>query len=350
MTMKTRIKLIHLDTLSCEPILRRTPDGALLCVSQCGDVHEPAPGNRVLAFRSEDEGETWQNMGLVHRETGEAVYVTEVMVLDGVISAFLEVHNGRFLNMRCVVAQSRDGGRTWIDAGPFPHFPTFCFMRGSLPLKSGEILLAAQYFPVTPDENIRLVVSNHNITNVYQQRWIGDAAVDYVGNDVLISADRGATWQRFTGPKIPIKGDTGRYWVWSEPTVAELFDGRLVMLLRVDGSGCLWRSESRDQGRTWSEAVKTDIPNPGNKPKLIPMPDGRIALLHTPNSAPRGFNKRFPLSLWISDDDLATFGDRRIVTDFPGYYCYPDGFYENGHILFTIEINRHEILFFDCEV
>lgn len=28
----------------------------------------------------------------------------------------------------------------------------------------------------------------------------------------------------------------------------------------------------------------------------------------------------------------------------------PDGFFENGHILFTIEINRHEILFFDCEM
>jgi hypothetical protein len=36
---------------------------------------------------------------------------------------------------------------------------------------------------------------------------------------------------------------------------------------------------------------------------------------------------------------------------FPGNDRYPDGIYEeNGRILFTIEINRHEILFFDCEV
>lgn len=46
----------------------------------------------------------------------------------------------------------------------------------------------------------------------------------------------------------------------------------------------------------------------------------------------------------------AVYGTEVMVTDFPGSYCYPDGFYEEGHILFTIEINRHEILFFDSQV
>ncbi|MGI6495110.1 MAG: exo-alpha-sialidase [Kiritimatiellia bacterium] len=347
--MNTRIRLVHCDTLSCEPILRRTPDGHLLCVSQCGDLYEPAPGNRVYAFRSEDQGESWHRVGSVYPETGEAVYATEVMVLDGVASAFLQVHSGRFLNMRCVVMQSRDGGLTWTDAGAPPHFPTFCFMRGMLPLGNGEILLACQYFPVSQEENARLVIASHNIANPVHQKGVWDAAVDHVGNDVIISADRGKTFERFAGPRIPIKGTTGRGWAWTEPTLAPLADGRLAMLLRVDGSGRLWRSESPDLGRTWTEAVKTDIPNPGNKPKLIPMPDGRIALIHTPNATP-GFTNRHPLSLWISDDGLASFTDKRVVTDFPGNYCYPDGFFEDGHILFTIEINRHEILFFDCEV
>lgn len=347
--MTTRIRLVHCDTLSCEPLLRRVPDGSLLCVSQCGDVTEPAPGNRVRAFRSDDHGETWRDLGLVYPESGEAVYATELMVLDGVVSAFLQVHNGRFLNMECVVMQSRDSGSTWTDAGPPPFFPSFCFVRSMLPLAGGELILPCQFFPVTPEENARLVLSNHNLHDYRQQRAIWHAELDHMGNDVIVSADRGKTFQRFAGPRIPIRGDTGCGWAWTEPTLAQLSDGRLAMLLRVDGSGCLWRSESKDQGRTWSEAVRTDIPNPGNKPKLIPIPDGRIALLHTPNPVV-GWDKRFPLSLWISDDDLATFGDRRVVTDFPGNYCYPDGFFEDGHILFTIEINRHEILFFDCEV
>jgi len=348
--MNPRIRLVHSDTLSCEPILRRVPDGSLLCVAQCGDVSEPAPGNRVYAFHSGDDGGSWEKTGLVYPESGEAVYVTEVMVLDGVVSAYLQVHNGRFLNMRCVVMQSRDSGRTWTDAGAPPFFPVFCFVRGMLPLTSGEIILACQYFPISPEENARLVQSSASIAEVQQQKAVWDAEIDYVGNDVIISADRGGTFQRFAGPRIPIKGDTGRHWAWSEPTLAQLSDSSIVMLLRVGGTGCLWRSVSKDNGRTWSEAERTDIPNPGNKPKLIPMPDGRIALIHTPNPEKTGFWNRHPLSLWISDDDLATFGDKRIVTDFPGSFCYPDGFFEDGHILFTIEINRHEILFFDCEV
>ena len=348
--MNTKIRLIHCDTLSCEPILRRMPDGNFLCVSQCGDVTEPAPGNRVYAFRSQDHGDTWQKLGSVYPESGEAVYVTEVMVLDGVVSAFLQVHNGRFLNMRCVVMQSHDSGKTWTNAGAPPYFPTFCFVRSMLPLRNGEIILPCQYFPITEQENARLVLSNHNITNIHHQRAIWDANIDHLENDVIVSADRGKTYQRFAGPEIPIRGNTGRGWAWTEPTLAQLSDGTIVMLLRVDGSGCLWRSESKDNGHTWTEAVKTDIPNPGNKPKLIPMPDGRIALIHTPNSSPGFFSNRHPLSLWISDDDLVSFRHQRIVTDFPGIYCYPDGFFENGHILFTIEINRHEILFFDCEV
>jgi hypothetical protein len=325
------------------------PDGRLLCVSQCGDVTEPAPGNRVHAFVSQDNGDTWRHAGSVYPETGEAVYATEVTVLDGVVSAFLQVHNGRFLNMRCVVMQSRDAGETWIDAGEPPFFPAFCFVRGMLPLANGEIMLPCQFFPVSEEENARLVISNHNVADFRRQRAIWDARVGFMGNDVIVSADRGVTYQRFAGPRIPIKGATGRNWAWTEPTLAQLADGTLAMLLRVDGSGCLWRSDSRDNGRTWSEAAPTDIPNPGNKPKLIPMPDGRIVLIHTPNPK-AGFENRYPLAVWISDDNLRSFADRRVVTDFPGRYCYPDGFCENGRLLFTIEINRHEILFFDCQL
>ena len=43
----TGITLVHRDMLSCEAILRRAPNGELIIVSQCGDVAEPAPLNRV---------------------------------------------------------------------------------------------------------------------------------------------------------------------------------------------------------------------------------------------------------------------------------------------------------------
>ena len=93
----------------------------------------------------------------------------------------------------------------------------------------------------------------------------------------------------------------------------------------------------------------TDIPNPSNKPKLVELPGDRIALIHTPNGQV-GMDHRNPLSIWISDDGMKTWGVKHVVTDFPGSFCYADGFYEDGHLLFSIEYNRHDILFVDCEV
>ncbi len=347
--MKTQLSMIHRDSLSCEPILRRTQDGALLCVSQCGDVTEPAPGNRVYAFRSEDEGKTWSAPVSVYPECGKAVYVTEVMALDGNLDAFLTVHSGRFLNMDCVVVRSQDGGKTWTNLGAPPHFSQFCFIRGMIQTRDGKVVIPYQYFPISPEENARLVVASHNIADPLRQKAVWDANIDHIENGVLISEDGGKHYARHTGPNISIKGETGRNWAWTEPTLAELSDGTLAMLLRVCGTGRLWKSLSRDGGKTWSEAQPTDIPNPGNKPKLIDLKDGRIALIHTPN-ATQGFAGRNPLSIWISGDDMQTWPDQRIISDFPGAFCYPDGFYENGHILFTIEYNRHDILFVDHEL
>ena len=345
----TRMKLIHNDTLSCEPILRRMPDGSLLCVCQCGDVTEPAPGNRVYCFRSEDNGETWSSPYSIYPENGEAVYLTEVNVLHGIVRVYLELHSGRFLNMRCTVMESRDSGKTWTDAGAPAYYPNFCFVRGMLRMSNGEIVLPCQYFPISPEENERLNALNDGISDFRKQKGVWDADIDHVENNLLISSDEGQSFTNVRGPVIPIKGSTGRNWAWTEPTLAELSNHTLVMLLRVDGTGCLWRSESQDFGRTWSDPAPTDIPNPSNKPKLIPLPDGRIALIHTPNPV-CGFVHRNPLAIWISDDNMKTWSDQRILSDMPLYYCYPDGFYENGHILFTIELNRHEILFADCEL
>ncbi|MBN2296779.1 MAG: exo-alpha-sialidase [Pirellulales bacterium] len=70
-----------------------------------------------------------------------------------------------------------------------------------------------------------------------------------------------------------------------ENTIANLSDGKLAMLIRGEGKEnvCLWRADSRDGGKTWSEPYVTDIPNPGSKPRIINLPDGRIVLFHNPN-------------------------------------------------------------------
>ncbi|MCL1797142.1 MAG: exo-alpha-sialidase [Eggerthellaceae bacterium] len=346
--MKTTIRLIHRDTLSCEPILRRMPNGDLLCVSQVGDVAEPAPLNRIRSFRSTDDGLTWSKSACIYPETGQAVYATEFNVVDGIARVYGQTHSGRFLNMGCFVMESDDNGHTWHNAGIPPFFPAFTFFRGLLELRDGTQLLPYQHMPVSEQENMRLVTASHGISDYKKQRAVWDADICAIQNGVVLTAPGGFAPELCPGPEIPIKGDTGRRWAWSEPTLIELSDGRVVMLLRVDKSGCLWRSDSFDGGKTWTKAEPTDIPNPDNKPKLLAFPDGRIGLIHTPNGNP-GFSNRYPLALWISHDDMLSWEEKHVLTDFPGIYCYPDGFVEGNKLYFTIEINRHEILFFLCE-
>ena len=116
------------------------------------------------------------------------------------------------------------------------------------------------------------------------------------------------------------------------------------MLMRKNGTGWLYRCDSADGGKSWGEYYRTDIPNPSNKPRLIPIDNGRIALFHTPNGKQ---GVRSPYEMWISDDDMKSWSEKIRLTDFPGAFSYTDGFYEDGHVHLVIEHNRHTILYFD---
>ena len=129
-------------------------------------------------------------------------------------------------------------------------------------------------------------------------------------------------------------------------TLAQLSDDSIVMLLRIRG-GYLYRSRSVDGGLTWSDPEKTDIPNPGNKPKLIQ--DGkRIILLNTPSSG-YGYQYRTPLAVWVSEDDMQTW-KKYVVTDFAGWLSYPDGIAEGNIVRFAFELNRHDVYYAEAEI
>lgn len=332
-----RLRLIHMDNLSCEAILREMPNGELLCVSQCGGLTEPAPGNRVYAFHSKDNGETWSKKEKVYPEDGQAVYLTEVMVIGNEVTVFITVHNGFFLNWKCCMMKSTDNGYTWYNAGVSP-IPEFAFIRGMIRLKNGNILLSYHYYPIPYEEQQRLISEKLSVHH---------ARIPHVENGVLISSDNGNTYKRYFAANLKFIDE----FIWSEPTVIELSDGTLAMLLRYNGTGYLWRCDSKDGGETWSDVYKTDIPNPSTKAKLIGMPDGKIALLNSPNSK-CGFRERIPVEIWISDDDMTTWSYKHKITDFPGCYSYPDGYCtpDSKHIMFTFEFNRHDIYFVDHEI
>lgn len=134
-----------------------------------------------------------------------------------------------------------------------------------------------------------------------------------------------------------------------EPTAVTLKDSRVVMIMRAEMGGFLWRAESKDNGRTWSKAWETDIPNPTAKAHMIRMGDGRIALIHNANGGIKGqYDSRDPLSIWISNDEMNGWAIKEdVITG--GRLAYPNAIALDGKLVFAYDHNRREVRFVEVE-
>lgn len=327
------------ESLSCETILRKAPNGDLVVITQCGGTNEPQKENREYIIRSSDNGETWSKPTKIY-EDGRALYISEVFVYDSEIWAFALAHDGDFLGWETFLLKSFDNGYTWSKYPSAAGTDAFCFVRGGIRFK-GKLIFPTQYYEVSKAEEERLKAAGELLLK---------AEIPCAKNGAVISEDGGKTFRKSkTAAEFPMVIDGKRLWKWTEPTLAVLPNGNIAMLIRADGQGALYRSESADGGETWSAFERTDIPNPNNKPKLLNLPDGRIALIHTPDGR-IGFKYRHPLSVWVSEDGLKTFAYKKDIVDFPGWLSYPDGIYDetDGRIKFAFELNRHDVYFVDC--
>jgi len=86
------------------------------------------------------------------------------------------------------------------------------------------------------------------------------------------SDDNGSTWQ--SGFKVPDTTDI----VTQEPGLIELRDGRVMMYLRA-GGGFQRHSFSEDNGVTWSQIQKSNIPSPVSPASIEKIPSNGDWLL-----------------------------------------------------------------------
>ena len=126
---------------------------------------------------------------------------------------------------------------------------------------------------------------------------------------VMISEDGGETWNTHGNLSSP-KGVI-------QPTVVQREDGSLLMLMR-SRDGEIWRSTSKDLGRTWEPAHPTDLPNPNCGVDMVRLLSGNIALVY--NDTPHG---RTPLTVALSTDEGKTWGYKRDLETEAGEYSYP---------------------------
>jgi predicted neuraminidase len=129
---------------------------------------------------------------------------------------------------------------------------------------------------------------------------------------------------------VALTDDGGRTWTASEP-LTSLGGVQPSLVRRKDGSVAAYMrdngpppqralvSDSRDEGRTWSEVRDSDIPNPGSSVEVIGLRSGAWCMVL--NDTEKGRDK---LSVWLSEDEGKTWPWRRTLEDNPlGGFSYP---------------------------
>lgn len=317
--------------LVCDTVIRRIPDGRLAYFFLAGGTTEPSPKNYVAVMFSSDDGVTWtkpEEVKVGFPRSGKTIgqCPTEFLTVeDGKkILLFFSTHSNTWnTDWFAWMIRSADNCKTWSKPEPLPgRLGKASFVRPVIRTSEGLLIVPCQHY-LDPSH-----VANSR-------------------NSVMISKDDGRTWKESGDIRCPLPADKH---LWAEPTLVELPNRHLVMLIRPEWGGgtTLYRADSFDGGRTWPEvAQKTDIPNPSSKATLLSLGGNKVALIHNPN--PR---HRSPLSLWISCDGMKTWPYKRILVgescDGPkGCLNYPEGFVspDKNWIYMAFDNNRHQAIF-----
>jgi predicted neuraminidase len=257
------------------------PNGDLLCAWYAGR-HEGSRDVKIYASRREATSGRWSSPQVI-ADTPDRSDGNPVLFADQrgrVWLFFVTIHGLNWQWARIKVQNSDDGGRTWGPARIFRERRGWMTRSHPLELGDGRILL-----PLYNEVRMRSVF--------------------------MLSDDDGANFH----PAGVIQTQPGNL----QPSVVMLSDGSLLALLRHHGKpGRIWQASSTDQGRTWSPAKPTSLPNPDAGLDLVRLPNGHLVLAF--NNSP---TDRTPLSIALSEDDGRTWPWVRDLETDPGEFSYP---------------------------
>jgi len=238
----------------------------------------------VRIWWSRHEGSGWPKPQVAAEETGQPCW-NPVLFKSKAGTLFLFYKAGpNPLSWSGFVRRSADNGLTWSQPEILPAGILGPIKNKPITLRDGSILSGTS-------------VESHRAWACWVER----------------STDDGRSWRR-TGPITVPDQPYGII----QPTLFETRDGRLVMFVRSRNIGFICKSESKDNGATWSPAQKTDLPHPGSGIDLVRTGEGILFLVY--NHTPRF---RYPLNLGMSGDEGTTWKMVHTFEEQPGEYSYP---------------------------
>ena len=254
-------------------IVSRLPKGADAWETPIDISHDPERSDQNPSLFAGPDGAVW------------SMYTSQLGRKPG-------VDNMQFTSqVRC--QKSFDGGKTWSDYETmFPEEGTF----------------ARQ--PIQVLSSGRWIFGN----------WICRESPDGLAGDpsaFKISDDQGKTWKH-----VDMPNSRGRV----HPNVVELEPGHLVAFMRSRLADNIYRSESLDNGDTWSEPVKTPLPNNNSGISAIKLKSGRICIAYNHSSCPEAVKNgsawpglRCPVTVALSEDGGLTWPLIRTIELGEGY-------------------------------
>ena len=252
--------------------------------------------SRVVMRRSTDSGKSWGDPTVLQRGTTDYSLLSHnirqtaagTLLHNFVRYSGYDYETGvpeKSLS-EVFIQRSTDEGKTWSKAEKMPTGERY----------QGDILSMEQL------RDGRLIYPFCFLTNVKSQFAVS----------AMYSDDDGKSWKR--SASVLRTGGGGFESGASEPTVVELPDGRLWMLIRAQ-TGFLWESFSSDRGATWSPAAESVLPSSNAPATAVRLRSGEIAVAW--NNHTHSNYARQSLLLGLTKDGKTFQGLRELdFTDF----------------------------------
>ena len=262
-----------------------------------------------------------------------------------------------------------DGKRVWLIYKVGPSVPLWYTMIST----SDDLGVTwSSSCEAVPGDYTPRITARNKIMIAADGSWFGPCSIEgeeYWDCYIDISRDGGKKWEKHPVPIDHAKNRLQGGGEWSGLCEGALWENNLSTVLRWDGiiqptlwestpgvshalmrstRGRVYRTDSIDNGETWSEAYPIDLPNNNSGIDLVRLTDGTIVLSCNPVAG--NWTLRSPISVSLSSNNGMTFGNAVDLETREGEFSYPAVIADGNTIHMTYTFKRRTIVYCTFEI